>query len=195
MEQEQLTLYKLMILYLIEKVDFPLSNSQISEFILDKGYTNYFTVQRAFHELEEENMLRVKQIRNMSHYALSDEGSEAIEMFEYQIPNSIKEDIAQFLKEKEEINVEEFVQNNIIDKDLKESFKEHMEDKGLIENFSVDKKWVEKKLKKRSIKTDTGFDIKGNLSDFEDAMKYSVRKNENGTFDIVIKNVSFYEEK
>ena len=82
MEQEQLTLYKLMILYLIEKVDFPLSNSQI-------------------HELEEENMLRVKQIRNMSHYALSDEGSEAIEMFEYQIPNSIKEDIAQFLKEKE----------------------------------------------------------------------------------------------
>ena len=64
MEQEQLTLYKLMILYLIEKVDFPLSNSQISEFILDKGYTNYFTVQRAFHELEEENMLRVKQIRN-----------------------------------------------------------------------------------------------------------------------------------
>ena len=47
------------------------------------------------------------------------------------------------LKEKEEINVEEFVQNNIIDKDLKESFKEHMEDKGLTENFSVDKKWVE----------------------------------------------------
>ena len=99
------------------------------------------------------------------------------------------------LKEKEEINVEDFVQNNIIDQDLKESFKEHMEDKGLTENFSVDKKWVEKKLKKRSIKTDTGFDIKGNLSDFEDAMKYSVRKNENGTFDIVIKNVSFYEEK
>ena len=99
------------------------------------------------------------------------------------------------LKEKEEINVEEFVQNNIIDKDLKESFKEHMEDKGLTENFSVDKKWVEKKLKKRSIKTDNGFDIKANLSDFEDTMKYSVRKNENGTFDIVIKNISFYEEK
>ena len=68
MEQEQLTLYKLMILYLIEKVDFPLSNSQISEFILDKGYTNYFTVQRAFHELEEENMLRVKQIRNITNH-------------------------------------------------------------------------------------------------------------------------------
>ena len=114
------------------------------------------------------------------------------------ITNAISDD----MKKAEDIrsmlnytNVEEFVQNNIIDKDLKESFKEHMEDKGLTENFSVDKKWVEKKLKKRSIKTDNGFDIKANLSDFEDPMKYSVRKNENGTFDIVIKNISFYEEK
>ena len=101
MGAESIVLYKLIVLYMLDRVNFTLTNSQISDFILEKGYTNYFTVQRAFHELEEENMLRVKQIRNMSHYALSDEGSEAIEMFEYQIPNSIKEDIAQFLKEKE----------------------------------------------------------------------------------------------
>ena len=62
-------------------------------------------------------------------------------------------------------------------------------------NFSIDKKWVEKKLKKRSIKTDTGFDVKGNLIDFEDPMKYSVRQNPDGSIDIVIKNVRFYEEK
>ena len=99
------------------------------------------------------------------------------------------------LKEKQEINVEDFVENILDDEELKESFKEHMIDKGLEESFNVDKKWVEKKLKKRSIKTDNGFDIKGNLSDFEDPMKYSVRQNENGTIDIVIKNVSFYEEK
>lgn len=51
-----------------------------------------------------------------------------------------------------------------------------MEEKGLVDNFSIDKEWVEKKLKKRSIKTDNGFDIKGNLTDFEDPMKYSMRK-------------------
>ncbi|MGL5329499.1 MAG: nucleoid-associated protein [Peptostreptococcaceae bacterium] len=99
------------------------------------------------------------------------------------------------LKEKQEINMEEFVKNTINDDELKASFKEHMEDKGLDESFNIDKKWVEKKLKKRSIRTDNGFDIKGNLSDFEDPMKYSVRQNENGTIDIVIKNVNFYEEK
>ncbi|SCH30943.1 nucleoid-associated protein [Romboutsia sp. 1001713B170207_170306_H8] len=99
------------------------------------------------------------------------------------------------LKEKQEVNVKDFIENNIKDEELKESFKEHMDEKGLEESFNIDKKWVEKKLKKRSIRTDNGFDIKGNLSDFEDPMKYSVRQNENGTIDIVIKNVNFYEEK
>lgn len=99
------------------------------------------------------------------------------------------------LKEKEEVDIEQFVEKSIDDDNLKESFKELMVDRGIETNFNIDKKWVEKKLKKRSIKTDNGFDIKGNLVDFEDPMKYSVRQNEDGTVDIIIKNVSFYEEK
>ena len=99
------------------------------------------------------------------------------------------------LKEKETIDVKEFAEDSIQDKVLQEKFNEHMGDRGLTESFEIDKKWIEKKLKSRNIKTDTGFSIKGNLTDFEDPMKYSFRKNENGTFDIVLKNISFYEEK
>ena len=43
---EAFTLYKLIILYMLDKVDFPLTNSQISEFVLDKGYTDYFQLQQ-----------------------------------------------------------------------------------------------------------------------------------------------------
>ena len=39
---ETFTLYKLIILYMLNKVDFPLTTSQISEFVLDEGYTTYF---------------------------------------------------------------------------------------------------------------------------------------------------------
>ena len=35
---EAFKLYKLIILYMLDKVDFPLTNSQISEFILNEGY-------------------------------------------------------------------------------------------------------------------------------------------------------------
>ena len=83
------------------------------------------------------------------------------------ITNALSEDIKQAeevrsilnytLKEKHEIDLNEFVESSIKNDELKESFKEHMEDKGLDESFNIDKKWVEKKLKKRSIKTDNGF--------------------------------------
>ena len=42
---ETYTLYKLIVLYMLEKVDFPLTTSQISEFILEKEYTTYFKLQ------------------------------------------------------------------------------------------------------------------------------------------------------
>ena len=38
---EAFKLYKLIILYMLDKVDFPLTNSQISEFILNEGYTTF----------------------------------------------------------------------------------------------------------------------------------------------------------
>ena len=48
---ETFKLYKLIILCMLDQVDFPLTNSQISEFILDEGYTTYFKLQQALSEL------------------------------------------------------------------------------------------------------------------------------------------------
>ena len=51
MQPDTLTLYKLIILYILDKVDFPLTNAQVSDFILEKEYTNYFNIQQAISEL------------------------------------------------------------------------------------------------------------------------------------------------
>ncbi|MCC0689975.1 MULTISPECIES: nucleoid-associated protein, partial [unclassified Clostridioides] len=98
------------------------------------------------------------------------------------------------LREKQKLDINGFADKAIKD-DLKDSFKDHVEEKGLDGSFNIDKKWVEKNLKNRHIKTDTGIEIKGKMDDFEDFMKYGIRHNVNGTVDIIIKNVSFYEEK
>ncbi|HBG8371323.1 TPA: nucleoid-associated protein [Clostridioides difficile] len=98
------------------------------------------------------------------------------------------------LREKQKLDINEFA-DKVIKDDLKERFKDHAEEKGLDESFNIDKKWVEKNLKNRHIKTDTGFEVKGKMDDFEDFMKYGIRHNGNGTIDIVIKNVHFYNEK
>ena len=47
------TLYKLMILYILNASEFPLNNSQVCEFLLEKGYTTYFTTQSAISDLIE----------------------------------------------------------------------------------------------------------------------------------------------
>ena len=42
---EPITIYKLTILNMLDKVDFPLTNTQISNFFLEQDYTDYFRVQ------------------------------------------------------------------------------------------------------------------------------------------------------
>ena len=47
MLSDPITLYKLMILYMLDHVNFPLTNSQLTDFFLDHEYTTYFTLQQA----------------------------------------------------------------------------------------------------------------------------------------------------
>ena len=99
MSQDTLMLYKLMVLYMLNKVDFPLTNSQISEFILDKGYTNYFTLQQALHDLSDTELIRTEHIHNNSYYSMNQSGEETLEFFGYKIPAEIKTEIDQFFNE------------------------------------------------------------------------------------------------
>lgn len=55
------TLYKMIILYMLEKVSFPLSNNQITNFFLDREYTTYFHVQQTIHDLVESNLITEKK--------------------------------------------------------------------------------------------------------------------------------------
>lgn len=99
MQSEALTLYKLIILYILEKVDFPLSNAQVSNFILEKEYTNYFTIQQAISELIESDLILCETIRNTTLYKATNQGRETLNYFNNQISDAIKKDIIDYLKE------------------------------------------------------------------------------------------------
>lgn len=101
MSDNHLTLYKLIILFMLDRVDFPLTTSQLSQFILDKGYTNYFSFQQALNELEDAGFIHSELIRNTTQFHLTPEGKEALDLFDYKISNAIKDDIyAYFSTEK-----------------------------------------------------------------------------------------------
>ena len=88
-----------MILYMLKKVNFPLSNGQMSEFFISKSYTDYFTFQVVISELIETKLIVKDTIRNTSRYELTKEGEEALSYFSGKLSQEIRQDMDQFLHE------------------------------------------------------------------------------------------------
>lgn len=97
---ESFTLYKLIVLYMLDKVDFPLTTSQISGFILDKGYTTYFKLQEALSEMVDSKLLRIETTHNRTLYHLTENGKETIQFFQNKVSFAIQKDIDDFLSVK-----------------------------------------------------------------------------------------------
>ena len=87
---ETFKLYKLIILYMLDQVDFPLTNSQISEFILDEGYTTYFKLQQALSELLSSGFIHEEATHSRTFYHLTEEGSATIQYFKNDISPAIQ---------------------------------------------------------------------------------------------------------
>ena len=97
--KESLMLYKLIVLYMLDKVSFPMSQSQISEFILDKGYTNYMTLQQILAELTENNLVASTTTLHRTQFKITAEGKDTLGFFEGRISDIIKSEIKDYLKE------------------------------------------------------------------------------------------------
>lgn len=101
---EGLLLYKLIILFMLDRTDYTMTNTLISNFIIEKGYTNMFNLLEALSELIDNNFISTDTIRDTIHYKITDSGEEALSYFENRLPYAIKQDILDYLKS-EKINV------------------------------------------------------------------------------------------
>lgn len=99
MTQEPIALYKLIVLYMLNRVDFPLTKAQVETFVLDKEYTTYLTLQQAIGELCDDHMVDAKTVGNRTQLTLTEEGRADLHFFEQNISSAIKEEINSYLKE------------------------------------------------------------------------------------------------
>lgn len=91
------TLYKLIVLYMLERIDSPMSNAQISDFFLGKDYTDYFTTQQVLHNLLDSYLIRSESTHNATQYSLTPLGKETLRLFEDKISDSITDDVTNYL--------------------------------------------------------------------------------------------------
>ncbi len=78
---------KLIILFLLEKMDIPLSHSQISQFVLEENYMDFFSLQQYLNELLESFLIEKNKTNNLTKYTITDEGSRVLGYFIRKIPD------------------------------------------------------------------------------------------------------------
>ena len=89
----------MIVLYMLKRCDVTLSKSQIYDFILEKEYTTFLTLQEVFSELASSNLITEKTMANRTYLEITDEGSQTLEFFGNRINPAIKEQIDDYLKE------------------------------------------------------------------------------------------------
>ena len=104
---------KLIILYMLDRVPFPLTKAQIFDFLLMHDYTDYITLQQVMGELMDAGMITAKSMRNRTHISLTDEGRNTLEMFRKRLSKDTIRQIDEFLSENEvELRNEVSIQSN-----------------------------------------------------------------------------------
>jgi predicted transcriptional regulator len=83
-------------MYMLSRVNFPLNNSQISEFMSNE-YTNYFTLQELLNDLSANNFISAVTYGNTTQYHLTAEVADTISYFSSRISSEIKSEIEQYL--------------------------------------------------------------------------------------------------
>lgn len=100
MTQDPLTLYKLIILYMLDKAQFKLTYSQISNFILEKEYTNFMTLQQVIADLQDTELIKTETSLNRTFFFITEDGRNTLSYFKHRISNAIINDIHTFFSEK-----------------------------------------------------------------------------------------------
>ena len=94
---------KLILLYLINMMDLPMSRSQITDFVIRKDLMNHFVLEQSLADMEERKFLEAtlenSQDESTTRYVLTEEGLTNLELLESQIPRPVRNMIDQYVDE------------------------------------------------------------------------------------------------
>lgn len=94
---------KLLLLYLINMMDLPMSRSQITDFIISKDLMHHFILEQNLTDMVDRGFLEVThenaQDENVTRYTLTEVGINNLELLENQIPRPVRNIITQYVEE------------------------------------------------------------------------------------------------
>ena len=98
MFQEPLSLYKMIILHMLGRVDFPLTKAQVMNFVLEREYMSFLALQQAMGELVDEHFMRVETYGNRSHLLITAEGLDTLSHLGHLVGAPMQAEIDEFFR-------------------------------------------------------------------------------------------------
>ena len=86
-------LIKLIVLYMLDKVDFSVTKAEIYDFILEKEYCDYFILNQSIFELTEAGYVETSTAHSSTFLEITDEGRATLAYFQNRISEGIRNDI------------------------------------------------------------------------------------------------------
>jgi len=95
---------KLLIMYLISRMEFPMSRAQITDFIMEKELMTYYTLEETLAAVVELGYLEAvketdAQDENTTVYFITEEGITTLDYFESHIPKPVRQVITNYIEE------------------------------------------------------------------------------------------------
>jgi predicted transcriptional regulator len=78
---------KLKLLYILKYINTPLTDIEITNFVLDNNIMDYFTLQQLLSDLCDSNFIMQNSKNTIEYFSISEEGTAALDMFGEKLPD------------------------------------------------------------------------------------------------------------
>ena len=96
---EVFTVYKLIILYMLDRAEGDVTLAMLSTFLLENGYANFISLAESYSQLEKRGLAKSVSEGEKQFLRLTDEGRQALGFFGMRLSPRIREQADAFLRE------------------------------------------------------------------------------------------------
>ena len=96
---EAVAIYKLIILYMLDRAGGELTMPRTSSFLIENGYANFETLLQTYDEIEQNGFVTERSMGGKTFLQITEEGEETLGFFADQLPDGIKQQVRTYLKD------------------------------------------------------------------------------------------------
>lgn len=95
---EAVAIYKLIILYMLDRAGGELTMPRTSSFLIENGYANFESLLQTYEEIEKNGFVSERRVGDTTYLQITDSGEETLGFFSDQLPDGIKKQVREYLK-------------------------------------------------------------------------------------------------